>query len=262
MRVLAIGDVCGQPGVDFLVGRLSGLRRDIKADLVVVNGENTCIRGLSPAHADQIFAAGADVITLGNHAFDNRQILSYLDDCPMLIRPSNMPAMRPGNGFCLLDVLGKRVCVINLIGQVDMDYHAASPFTAVDGILKSVDADLFIVDFHASATSEKYAMAYHLDGRAAVMWGTHTHVQTADAKVFKGGLGYITDLGMTGGLDSVIGIRPEQSLAGFLGHLTSRYESAEGDPAIQGAIFDLKPDFTCAAARGFTLRQGTDISEI
>ena len=262
MKVLAIGDVCGQPGVDFLASRLGVLRRGAGVDLVVVNGENTCIRGLSPAHAEQIFAAGADVITLGNHAFDNRQILTCLDDCPTLIRPANLPAQRPGSGYCLLDVLGKRFCVINLIGQVDMDYHASSPFAAVEGILKTVEADAFVVDFHASATSEKLAMAYHLDGRAAILWGTHTHVQTADAKVFKGGLGYITDLGMTGGLDSVIGIRPEQSLAGFLGHLTSKYESAEGDPAIQGAIFQLNADLLCTAARGFTLRKGTEISEI
>ncbi len=245
MKVLAVGDVCGQPGIEILSKRLGSLRKETGADLVIVNGENACLRGISPSYAERIFDAGADIITLGNHTYDNRQICDYLDEHRYIIRPMNMPAQRPGVGYVLIDCLGKRVCVINLIGRVNMDYNVGSPFAASDEALASIDADLFIVDFHAEASSEKQAMGYHLDGRASVMFGTHTHVPTADEHVYPGGLGFISDIGMTGGIDSIIGVKAEQSLGMFRGELPPRFEASDRNVRIQGALFELGADGKC-----------------
>ena len=253
MNILAVGDVFGVPGVDILTRRLGRLRAESEADIVVVNGENACIRGISPAFADAMFQAGADVITLGNHALDNRQICDYFDDNKYIIRPANMPGQYPGPGYALLDCMGKRVCVMNLIGRKDMDFGFESPFSVADSIMKEAGADIYVVDFHAEATSEKAAMAYFLDGRASVLFGTHTHVPTADERVFPGGLGFITDVGMTGAMDSVIGVKPRQSLSAFLGELPSRFEAADGDVRIQSALFTLNAQGACLSVRRIEL---------
>ncbi len=245
MRILAVGDVCGAQGVDFLCGNLSKLKRLHEIDFVVVNGENATMRGISPQNAEDIFSAGADVITLGNHAFDNKKIFDFLDDNPNIIRPVNMPSMRPGNGYRIIDDGRLRICVISLIGRYMMDYHCENPFTAVDQIIKATKADLYIVDFHAESTSEKRALAFYLDGRASVLFGTHTHVQTADEQVMPGGLGYITDVGMTGGVHSVIGVYPDMAVAKFLGEITPRFEQTADGMCIQGAIFDVAQDGKC-----------------
>ena len=240
MRVLAIGDVCGEPGVDIVRRKLRALRRQYAADFCIVNGENASIRGISPDGADALFAAGADVITLGNHSFDDRRILSYLDERRDIIRPGNLPAALPGAGHALADCGGKRLCVVSLQGRLNMDFHASCPFEAADAVLKSVDADFFLFDFHAEATSEKQALGHWLDGRAAAVFGTHTHVPTADGRVLPGGTGYITDLGMTGGVDSVIGVRKEQSIQFFRQMQAPRFQSADSDVRIQGALFTLE----------------------
>ena len=245
MVILAIGDVVGDPGMDILCRRLGRLQRQVGADLTVVNGENATGRGITPALAEDIFYAGADVITLGNHTFANRQICDYLDEQPHILRPLNFPAQQPGQGSVVAEVQGRRVCVANLQGRMGMDYNVSSPFSAADALLRETEADLFLLDFHAEATSEKLAMGYHLAGRAAAVWGTHTHVPTADERILPGGTGYITDVGMTGGFDSVLGVRWEQSVAMFRGELAPRFQSSDRNKQIQGAVFTIDNSTGC-----------------
>ena len=245
MVILAIGDVVGDPGMDILCRRLGRLQRQVGADLTVVNGENATGRGITPALAEDIFYAGADVITLGNHTFANRQICDYLDEQPHILRPLNFPAQQPGQGSVVAEVQGRRVCVANLQGRVGMDYNVSSPFSAADALVRETEADLFLLDFHAEATSEKLAMGYHLAGRAAAVWGTHTHVPTADERILPGGTGYITDVGMTGGFDSVLGVRWEQSVAMFRGELAPRFQSSDRNKQIQGAVFTIDNSTGC-----------------
>ena len=245
MVILAIGDVVGDPGMDILCRRLGRLQRQVGADLTVVNGENATGRGITPALAEDIFYAGADVITLGNHTFANRQICDYLDEQPHILRPLNFPAQQPGQGSVVAEVQGRRVCVANLQGRVGMDYNVSSPFSASDALLRETEADLFLLDFHAEATSEKLAMGYHLAGRAAAVWGTHTHVPTADERILPGGTGYITDVGMTGGFDSVLGVRWEQSVAMFRGELAPRFQPSDRNKQIQGAVFTIDNSTGC-----------------
>ena len=245
MVILAIGDVVGDPGMDILCRRLGRLQRQVGADLTVVNGENATGRGITPALAEDIFYAGADVITLGNHTFGNRQICDYLDEQPHILRPLNFPAQQPGQGSVVAEVQGRRVCVANLQGRVGMDYNVSSPFSAADALLRETEADLFLLDFHAEATSEKLAMGYHLAGRAAAVWGTHTHVPTADERILPGGTGYITDVGMTGGFDSVLGVQWEQSVAMFRGELAPRFQPSDRNKQIQGAVFTIDNSTGC-----------------
>lgn len=247
LKILALGDVCGSAGLDHISRKLWGLRRHYGADFVVANGENASGNGITPAQARELFDSGVDVITLGNHSLNRREIVGFLDDEPNIVRPANWPAGAPGMGYTVYDTGRFRICVVNLIGRVDLPAGPANPFDEIDRIIeKQKDrADLFVVDFHAEATSEKNAMAYHLDGRAAVLFGTHTHVQTADERVFPGGLGYITDLGMTGAADSVIGVQWEKSLAFFRGDMLVRFEESRKRPRIQGALFTLNDQGKC-----------------
>ncbi len=246
-KILAIGDVCGNAGLDILGKKLWGLRRYYGADFVVVNGENAAGSGITPAQARELFTAGADVVTLGNHGLRRREIVSFLEDEARIIRPANWPAGAPGNGATVYDTGKTRICVINLIGRVDLGFGALNPFDTVDVLLKQYrgKADLYVVDFHAEATSEKCAMAYHLDGRVNVLFGTHTHVQTADERIFPKGLGFLTDLGMTGAADSVIGVKWEQSLAYFRGDMLVRFEESARCPRIQGALFTVGENGMC-----------------
>ena len=184
---------------------------------------------------------GADVITLGNHTWSKRDIIPFLDDCPDILRPANFAPQVPGRGWGVFETEFGNVCVMNLIGRGDMSFGSDNPFFEADRILRKVEgvADIVLVDFHAEMTSEKFAMAFYLDGRVSALWGTHTHVQTSDARVFPGGMGYITDLGMTGVCDSVIGIKPEHSISRFLGNPPTRFEQAEGPARVEGAVFEL-----------------------
>ena len=243
LRIFAVGDVVSG-GLDFLEARLPALKRALGADFTVVNGENANARGILPRQADRIFDAGADVITLGNHTWARKEIEPYLDDTPRIIRPANYAPQVPGFGSCEVETRFGTVCVINLIGRCNMPFGPDSPFFAADRVLKQTEAIVRLVDFHAEATSEKLAMAYYLDGRATALWGTHTHVQTSDAQVFPSGLGYITDLGMTGAIRSVIGVEPDSSLNMFLGNPPRRYEAARGPYKLEGCLF------TCDAATG------------
>jgi metallophosphoesterase (TIGR00282 family) len=257
MNVLAIGDITGNGGVNFLAKRLRDLKRQVDAHFVVVNGENAAGRGLFPSDADAIFNAGADVITLGNHAFSKREIMKYLDDVPNIVRPANFASASAGRGDCVVSTGFGEVRVIALIGRAGgMDYNADNPFFTVNRLLERSVAGLTsngqvkftLVDFHAEATSEKLAMGYHLDGKISALWGTHTHVQTNDAMVLPGGTGYISDLGMSGPAVSVIGMDIQQSVSMFLGIPKDKYREAAGKCKIEGAVFHLNPDTALCVA--------------
>ena len=240
LRILAVGDVVGQSGLDFLRRHLPALRKLHGIHFTVVNGENAASNGLLPEQAQDIFSAGADVITLGNHTWDKRQILTFMEDCPYLLRPANYTNRVPGRGWGIFDgPQGLRIRVVNLIGRCEMNSNFDNPFFRMDQILARQEADVTLVDFHAEASSEKGAMAWYLDGRAHALWGTHTHVPTADCQVLPKGLGMVTDLGMTGPTQSVIGIRPEQAINRFLGGLPQRFQPAPGPCRMDAVIFDL-----------------------
>ena len=242
-RILAVGDVVGQSGIKHLSRHLRSLKKMKEIHFAVVNGENAAMVGLTRDDAEDIFSAGADVITLGNHSFGKVQIANYLDENPYILRPANLSARAPGRGYGVYDCGRIRIAVMNLIGRCDLDFHADNPFFTADKLLKREEKPTFtLVDFHAEATSEKLAMAYYLDGRVSALWGTHTHVPTADEEVFPKGTGYISDLGMTGAVRSVLGIRPEQSVETFLGGLPGRYAAPDGPCKLQGAIFSLDSD--------------------
>lgn len=239
-RILAVGDVCGEEGVRCVERHLRRVKRERGIHFAVVNGENAAGNGLLPQQADGLFAAGADVVTLGNHTFGKTQIGGYLDENPYILRPANYTGRAPGRGWGVYECGRIRIGVMNLIGRCDLDFNAENPFTTADRLLKAADRpELVVVDFHAQATSEKLAMGYYLDGRVSALWGTHTHVPTADERVYPKGTGYITDLGMTGPVESVLGIRPEQSVEFFLGGLPGRFRPAEGPCRMQGAVFTL-----------------------
>ncbi len=237
MKVLAIGDVVAQGGLDFLKANLPALRREHEIDFCVVNGENTAVLGITPQQAEQIFDAGADVITMGNHTWGRREIVPYIERTRRVLRPANLPPAQPGHGWGVFETKCGPVAVVDLIGRCNMDYTPDNPFLEVERILKKISTKLIFVEIHAEATSEKLAMGWMLDGRVSAVWGTHTHVQTADDRVLPKGTGHITDLGMTGPRNSILGIKPELSIRRFKGEIPSRYEPAAGGCKLEGCIF-------------------------
>ena len=239
LRVLAVGDVVGNPGMERIRKSLRWLIRKTGADFTVVNGENASVVGLTPRQAEDILDAGADVITLGNHSFSKREIVPYLEDTDRILRPANYAPQTPGRGWAVYETRFGPIGVIDLIGRCNMDYGPDNPFLLAEKLLKKLDTRLILVELHAEATSEKLAMGYMLDGRVSAVWGTHTHVPTADIRVLPQGTGYITDLGMTGPRNSVLGIRPELSIARFRGDLPERYRWAEGETKLEGALFTI-----------------------
>ena len=240
MIALCVGDVVGEPGLLMAENHLNTLRALYGADLVVVNGENANMPGIRPEQAERLFMAGADVVTLGNHTWRRREIGHFLNEKANLLRPENFPSHNPGGGhFVAITGSGLRVCVISLVGKCLMDFHPDNPFSVIDRLLPTVVADVIVVDMHAETTSEKAAMAYHLDGRVQALFGTHTHVQTADECILPGGLGFITDIGMTGPAQSVLGVKPEQSVANFRGDVPQRFEAATGPCKLEGVLFDI-----------------------
>ena len=238
-KVLAVGDVVGAPGLERVRRSLRYLIKQTGADFVVVNGENASAVGITPQQAEDILDAGADVITLGNHSFSKREIVPYLDDQPRILRPANYAPQAPGRGYGIFHTKCGPVAVIDLIGRCGMDYGPDNPFLLVEKLLKEIDTKLIFVELHAEATSEKLAMGYMLDGRISALWGTHTHVPTADAGVLPKGTGYVTDLGMTGPKNSVLGIRPNLSIQKFRGDLTSRYQWADGPTKLEAVLFTI-----------------------
>jgi len=239
INILAIGDVTGQAGLGILSDKLRGLKKWGDISFTVVNGENAAGVGITPAQAETLFESGADVITLGNHTWNIQKINRYLDDCRYILRPANFAPQVPGRGWGIFETAFGNICLINLIGRVDMPEGSENPFFEADRILRKAEPKIILVDFHAEATSEKQALAFYLDGRVSALWGTHTHVQTSDCGLFRGGMGYITDLGMTGACESVIGMKPDQPVSRFLGNPPERFVPAQGPAKIEGAIFGI-----------------------
>ena len=235
--ILFVGDVVGSAGRRTARALIPALRSELAADFVVVNGENAAGGlGITPDTAEELFAAGADAITLGNHTYRQREVWGYLDTEPRIVRPANFLPTQPGHGTCVVERDGVTLGVVNLSGNLFM--QAATPaFVAIDEALARVaDADHVLVDMHAEATSEKVALGWHLDGRVTAVVGTHTHVPTNDARVLPGGTAYITDAGMTGARGGVIGVRREQSIAVMRTQMPMRYDSADEDPWLMGVL--------------------------
>ena len=242
MRILALGDVVGHVAIEYLADKLWAFRSKEKIDFCVANGENaTEIRGISAADAEALLGTGVDLITLGNHAFGMKDIYSYLDaNEHCIIRPANYPTDAPGVGYTVCDVNGWRVLCINVSGRVYLD-PLASPFDTVDRILEREDGryDVALLDIHAEATSEKLAIGRYFDGRIQVLFGTHTHVPTADEQTLPHGSGYITDLGMCGPTDGILGTDADAVIHRFRTLMPTRFSVASGDVKAQGVIFDV-----------------------
>ena len=244
MRLLAVGDVCGSIGCDAIKRILPRLKKSKNIDMVVINGENSADgNGITPESADFLFACGADVITGGNHSFRRKQIYDYLDQNEFLLRPYNLPEAENGKGICFVDLGYVTAAVINLSGKIYLEKLGAScPFKAADELIekaRDAGAKIIAVDFHAEATSEKRALALYLDGKISAFFGTHTHVQTADEQILGGGTGYITDLGMTGPINSVLGVKSEIIINRLKDGDPSKFELADGECMLCGCIFDI-----------------------
>ncbi|MFH1847765.1 MAG: TIGR00282 family metallophosphoesterase [Candidatus Omnitrophota bacterium] len=252
MRVLMLGDIVGSPGRKAVETLVPKLRKSEKIGFVIANGENAAGgSGITPRIADELFASGVDVITSGDHIWNRREVAGYLDANDKLLRPANYPKGAYGFGHCVVEASGCKIGVINLSGRVFMD-PIESPFRVAQEIISEIKprTNNIFLDFHAEATSEKIAMGWFLDGEISCMAGTHTHVQTADEKVLPKGTAYITDLGMTGPHDGVIGRKKEQILSRFLTQLPTRFEMAEDDIQLQGALVDI--DEKTGKARSIT----------
>jgi len=248
MNVLFIGDVVGAPGRRALEELLSRVVDRHFIDLVITNGENASGGlGITPVIADQLLALGIDVLTSGNHIWKHKEILPYLAGTDRLLRPGNYPPETPGQGLCLVETAaGEKAAVLNLEGRVFMN-PLECPFRTADRLLSSIppQVKIIIVDMHAEATSEKQAMGWHLDGRVSAVVGTHTHVQTADERILPGGTGYITDAGMTGPVDSVIGMKREIILERFLSQLPQPFKVATQNIQLQGVILKIDGQGRC-----------------
>jgi 2',3'-cyclic-nucleotide 2'-phosphodiesterase len=265
MKILFLGDVMGRSGRAAVAERLPKLRADWGLDFVVVNGENASAgAGLTPEHAKALLAAGADCLTLGDHAFDQKDMLSYIETEPRIIRPLNYAKVAPGKGARLFTLGGRKVLVVQALGQVFMKRPFDDPFSAVDAVLRAHPlggmAQAVLVDIHCEATSEKMAMGHWCDGRASVVVGTHTHVPTADAQILKGGTAYQSDAGMCGDYDSVIGMDKAEPLRRFItGMPKGRFEPAEGEATLSG-LFVETDDRTGLATRLSMVRVGGRLS--
>jgi 2',3'-cyclic-nucleotide 2'-phosphodiesterase len=242
MRVMVLGDVMGRPARRAIRDLVPSLIEKEEIDLAIANAENAAGgMGVDLKSAKELLSAGVQIMTSGNHIWKKKEIYSFLDEQESLIRPANFPAGAPGKGWCVWQHNGLRALVINLQGRVFMPNHVEDPFRCVDGILKerSGNSPVVIVDMHAEATSEKYAMGWYLDGRASLVYGTHTHVQTADERIFPAGTAYITDVGMCGPFDSVIGMEKETVIRGFITQLPRQFEVAQDNVVLQGVIVDI-----------------------
>lgn len=241
MKILCIGDVVGKCGCEFLRSKLPSLKKVKNIDLTICNGENSSDgNGITPSSARFLFDSGVDVITLGNHSFRRREVYDYLDNTPGIIRPANFPdSTTPGVGSYVVDMGRMQVTVINLMGTMFMDSTLDSPFDKVDKLLKNNESKITVIDFHAETTSEKLALAHYLDGRVSAIFGTHTHVQTSDEHVFSNGTGYITDVGMTGPTNSVLGVKPEIVIEKFRTRMPVRFDLLKGECKMECVIFDI-----------------------
>lgn len=246
MRILAVGDIVGENGLKKLRNELPKIKKEQNIDFVIVNGENVA-GGMGITHKlfNQIIEVGADVVTLGNHTWSKKDIFNFIDD-EKLLRPANYPGNVPGKGYKIYNCNNKKIAVISLLGRTNMGILAENPFLEADRILNTIknQVDIIIVDFHAEASAEKIAMKYYLDGRVNIIFGTHTHVQTADEEITEKGTSYITDIGMTGPKNSVIGMDKQASIKRFVTTLPEKYRLAEGECKLNSCLFELD-DETC-----------------
>lgn len=256
MRILCIGDVVGSVGCSFLRCKLPVFKKTMGVDFVICNGENSADgNGVTPTSAKFLFDSGVDAITLGNHTFRRKEAYEYLDENPFIVRPANFPeGTTPGKGIINVDTGRKIITVINLMGNLNIDNNLDCPFVCVDRFLEQAESNIIIVDFHAETTSEKRAMGYYLDGRASVLFGTHTHVQTSDAQVLPKSTGYITDVGMTGTIHSVLGVKTDIIIEKFKTKLPQRFDLASGECKMECAIFDIDDKSgVCTSAESFRI---------
>ena len=242
MRILAVGDLVGECGLNRLKQTLPRIKEEKMIDFVIVNAENVSGgMGITIKDFNELLKLGIDVITMGNHTWAKKDIFEFIDN-PKLLRPANYSKGIVGKGMNIYECKGKKIAVINLIGRTDMNVLSENPFTVVENLLKEIKVDIVIIDFHAEEKKKKIAMKYFLDGIATVLFGTHTHVQTAEEDITKKGLGSITDLGMTGPKESVIGMNKEASIKRFLTSLPERYKVAEGESIFNACIFEINED--------------------
>ncbi|QKS71366.1 TIGR00282 family metallophosphoesterase [Paenalkalicoccus suaedae] len=240
MRILFIGDIVGSPGRKIWKEYMPRLVSKYKPDVTIVNAENSSGgKGLTKKVYHELLEAGADILTMGNHMWDKKEIFDFIDDAEHVIRPANFPEGTPGKGMVIKKVRGKKLAVINLQGRTFMN-AIDCPFRKADDLLSEVrqEADITFIDFHAEATSEKLALAWYLDGRATAVVGTHTHVPTADNRVLPNGLAYITDVGMTGPYDGILGVEREAVIQRFLTNLPTRFEVTKGREQLNGVVID------------------------
>ncbi len=241
MRILAVGDIVGEPGVRKLKEELPKIKKEEQIDFVITNGENSAGgMGITEKNFKDIIEAGTNVITMGNHTWGKKDIFKFIDN-PQLLRPANYPKGVVGKGLGTYECNGKKIAVINLMGRVDINILTENPFIIAKEMVEELQnkVDIIMIDFHAEATAEKIAMARYLDGKITALFGTHTHVQTGDEQIFPGGTGYITDLGMTGPKNSVIGMDINVSIKRFETTLPEKYKLAEGECILNAVIFDI-----------------------
>lgn len=242
MRILMIGDIVGRLGRRAIKERLTQVVEDYSINFVIANGENAASgNGLTRSVAEELFASGIDVITMGNHVWDKKELLHFIDSEPRILRPANYPSGNPGKGFGIYEVPGfEKLAVINLSGRVFLN-NLDCPFHKAQELLHYINQQTVnvVVDFHAEATSEKYAMGFYLDGQVSAVCGTHTHVQTADARILPQGSAYITDIGMTGPYNSVLGIEPQTIIERFISHIPVKFELAQGPLLFNGAVIEI-----------------------
>ena len=241
MKILAVGDLVGSSGVKKLKAELTKIREEEKIDFVIVNGENSGEgMGITKKNFDDILEENVDAVTMGNHTWGKKDIFNFINH-PKLLRPANYPKGVPGKGYNIYECKDKKIAVINLIGRVDVNVLSENPFLVAKDIIEKIKdkTDMIIIDFHAEATAEKIALGYYLDGKVTAIFGTHTHVQTADETILENGTAYITDIGMTGPKKSVIGMDVSASIKRFETTLPERYRIAGGDTMLNGVIFDV-----------------------
>lgn len=240
MKILCIGDIVGRPGREAVAKLIPALNEEYGIDFVIANAENASGgAGILPKNAEELFAYGCDVLTTGDHVWDKKEAFDYLDKTPHLLRPINFPKDNPGKGVFIAEARnGKKIAVINLLGRVFIRYNTNCPFEAAVEAVKYArkETDIIMVDFHGEATSERMAMGYYLDGKVTCVFGTHTHVQTADEKILAKGTAFITDIGMTGPFDSVIGQNKEKIIERFLTNIPHKFEVATDDVGLNGII--------------------------
>lgn len=241
MKLLAIGDVVSDGGCQALSKILPKIKKQNNIDVCIANGENSAKgNGITPGSAENLFSSGVDLITTGNHVFRRHEAADYLDETKLCLRPYNMHSACPGNGIGIIDMGRYRIGVINLIGNAFFNASYANPFDSLDKAIEEIkDCKIKIVDFHAEATGEKRALGFYADGRISAFFGTHTHVQTADAQILPNGTGYITDLGMCGSKSSVLGIEPECIIRSLKTGMPTLFKAKESDALINGCIFEI-----------------------